>query len=124
MKNPIFVFSDDLDIFKNSEAAESYIEPWLIDTEISVFDSTGKVLNCVVEKRRSKFLWGLFGATVDAIKISESQKMNVDDFREQLISYLKRLEDHKGSPGPLDLNRDYDLNSLVQAAIEMKGYTS
>ena len=123
MKNPIFVFSDDLDIFKNSEAAERYMEPWLLKTKVSVFDSTGRVLNCLVEKKPSTFLWGVFG-TVEAVKIKDSQQVSPKDFREQLVSYLKRLEKHNGRKGPLDLTHDNSLELLVQAALDMKGYTS
>ncbi len=120
MKTPIFVFTDDLDVFRTSDAVTSYLEPWILENDPIAFDADGRVVKLSVEViKRGSFL-GFIHFNKEKLVIQETDELKPDALKEKLIDYANRLD-----PKTTKLiAENLQLSDAVQALLSKKGFTA
>lgn len=115
MESFVITISDDLDLFETKEAAEGYLEPWIIEpnNNFRAYRSNGNVLSPSI-KTKSTF-W-IFKS--QAVHLNQTEKIEPDKLRNELISYLSKLK-----PSDRDFFNSMDLQSLVNQLKQLKGFS-
>lgn len=118
MRTPIFVFTDDLDIFK-SPSGVGYFESWLVEEGYRAFDAEGRLLKLVVtvEKKRS-ILW-IFNWSTESVSVVDTDELQPEVLRKSLLEYIARLPSADGPLLPSE-----NLQDVIDAVIARKGFTA
>ncbi len=118
MMAPIFVFTDDLDIFK-SPSGVGYFESWLVEEGYRAFDAEGRLLKLVVTvvKERS-FLW-IINWSTESVSVVDTEEFQPEVLHKSLLDYLARLSPANGPLPPSE-----NLADVIDAVIARKGFTA
>ncbi len=120
MKSPIFVFTDDLDIFRTPEAATSYLESWIVENDPIAFDSEGRVVRLSVEVVKRGSFFGFIHFNKEKLILQETDELKPDALKEKLTAYANRLD-----PKATQLiAENLQLSDVVQTVISKKGFTA
>ncbi len=120
MKAPIFVFTDDLDIFRSAQNAENYFEAWILEQGFVGFDSEGRTLAATTVLRPGPRILWLVPTQIETVSLSETTELAPEKLKQNLVSYLKQLEKNEEDWQAL---RVRPLSEVVERAIQLKGYS-
>lgn len=123
MKEPIFVFTDDVDIFRTIKDATSWLESWIVDKNFRAFDASGALLNPRIEKSEQTRFLGLIRYTHERVLLEESGKILPEELKTRLIQELRR---RRAQIPSIDLQILDNMNfaEALEKCISAIGYTS
>lgn len=116
MEKYVITISDDLDLFETKEAAERYLEPWIIEpnNNFRAYNSDGIVLSPSIKTKKAYWIF-----KSQAVHLDQTEKMEQDKLRSELVNYLSKLN----QSGKADFE-SMNLSSLVIKLKELKGFSS
>lgn len=116
MESYVITISDDLDLFESKEAAERYLEPWIIEPKnnFRAYSAKGNILSPSII---TKNIFWLFKAK--AISLKQTETIEEEKLRNEVANYLSKL-----NPSEKASFLSMNLIDLVSKLRELKGFSS
>lgn len=122
MKPPIFVFTDDLDIFETPDAVLKYFEPWIHEEPREAFDAQGRILNFFMHPTPKK-LWRIFAYAEETQKLEATADFDSARLISLLRDHFKDNLEMSSVINQFGNSSGASIQKIAETAALIKGYT-